>query len=42
VFGKVVEGKDVVDKIKKVKTTNKSGHENVPLDDVVLQKAEVI
>ena len=30
VFGKVVEGKDVVDKIKKVETTNKSGHQNVP------------
>ena len=42
VFGKVVEGKDVVDKIKKVETTNQSGHQNVPLEDVVLQKAEVI
>jgi peptidyl-prolyl cis-trans isomerase B (cyclophilin B) len=42
VFGKVVEGKDVVDKIKKVETTNKSGHQNVPAADVVLQKAEII
>jgi peptidyl-prolyl cis-trans isomerase B (cyclophilin B) len=42
VFGKVVEGKDVVDKIKKVETTNQSGLQNVPLEDVVLQKAEVI
>ena len=42
VFGKVVEGKDVVDKIKKVETTDKSGHQNVPVEDVVLQKAEVI
>jgi peptidyl-prolyl cis-trans isomerase B (cyclophilin B) len=42
VFGKVVEGKDVVDKIKKVETTNKSGHQNVPAEDVVLQKAEII
>lgn len=42
VFGKVIEGKDVVDKIKKVETTNRSGHQNVPSDDVVLQKAEVI
>lgn len=42
VFGKVIEGKDVVDKIKKVETTNRSGHQNVPLEDVVLQKAEVI
>ncbi len=42
VFGKVVEGKDVVDKIKKVETGNKSGHQNVPLDDVIIQKAEEI
>ena len=42
VFGKVVKGKDVVDKIKKVKTGNKSGHQNVPLDDVTIQKAEEI
>ncbi len=42
VFGKVVESKDVVDKIKKVETTTQSGHQNVPLEDVVLQKAEVI
>jgi len=42
VFGKVIEGKDVVDKIKKVETGNKSGHQNVPLDDVILQKAEEI
>ena len=42
VFGKVVEGKDVVDKIKKVETGNKSGHQNVPLDDVTIQKAEEI
>jgi len=42
VFGKVVEGKDVVDKIKKVETTTQSGQQNVPLEDVVLQKAEVI
>ena len=42
VFGKVVEGKDVVDKIKKVETTNKNGHQNVPVEDVVLQKVEVV
>jgi peptidyl-prolyl cis-trans isomerase B (cyclophilin B) len=42
VFGKVVEGKDVVDRIKKVETGNKSGHQNVPLDDVIIQKAEEI
>jgi peptidyl-prolyl cis-trans isomerase B (cyclophilin B) len=42
VFGKVVEGQDVIDKIKKVKTGDYAGHQNVPLDDVVIQKAEVI
>ncbi len=42
VFGKVVGGKDVVDRIKKVETGNKSGHQNVPLDDVIIQKAEEI
>lgn len=42
VFGKIVKGKDVVDKIKKVETGNISGHQNVPLDDVIIQKAEVI
>ena len=42
VFGQVVEGKDVVDKIKKVKTGNRSGHQNVPMEDVVIEKAEVV
>lgn len=42
VFGKVVEGKDVVDMIKKVKTGNHSGHQNVPVEDVVIEKAEVV
>jgi len=42
VFGKVVEGQDVVDKIKKVKTGNRGGHQNVPLEDVVIQSAEVL
>jgi peptidyl-prolyl cis-trans isomerase B (cyclophilin B) len=37
VFGKVVEGMDVVDKIKAVKTTNKGGHGDVPVTDVVIQ-----
>ncbi|MCW5599353.1 MAG: peptidyl-prolyl cis-trans isomerase [Nitrosomonas sp.] len=40
VFGKVVEGKDVVDKIKQVKTGDYAGHQNVPLEDVVITKAE--
>ena len=40
VFGKVVEGKDVVDRIKKVKTGNKAGHQDVPLEDVIIQSVE--
>ena len=42
VFGKVVEGQDVVDRIKKVKTGDRGGHQNVPLEDVVVQKAKVV
>ena len=42
VFGKVVEGMDVVDKIKKVKTGSRSGHQDVPLEDVVITKAEIV
>ena len=42
VFGKVVEGTDVVDKIKEVRTGNKGGHQDVPLEDVIIQKAEEI
>ena len=42
VFGKVVEGKEVVDKIESVKTGNKGGHGDVPLEDVVIIKATVV
>ena len=42
VFGKVVEGMDVVDKIKKVRTGDRGGHQNVPLENVLLEKAEVV
>jgi cyclophilin family peptidyl-prolyl cis-trans isomerase len=40
VFGKVVEGKDVVDKIKKVPTGTTGGHQNVPATPVVIEKVE--
>ena len=42
VFGKVTEGKDVVDAIRKVKTTRTGMHADVPVDDVVIQKAEIV
>lgn len=42
VFGKVINGRDVVDKIRKVKTGDRNGHQNVPLEDVVIEKAVVI
>ena len=42
VFGKVVEGMDIVDKIKAVKTTSKSGHRDVPVEPVIIEKASVI
>jgi cyclophilin family peptidyl-prolyl cis-trans isomerase len=40
VFGKVVEGQDVVDKIRKVPTGNSGGHQNVPTTPVVIEKVE--
>jgi peptidyl-prolyl cis-trans isomerase B (cyclophilin B) len=40
VFGRVVEGQDTVDKIKKVATGNAGGHQNVPRTPVVIEKAE--
>ena len=42
VFGKVVSGTEVLDAIRKVKTGNKSGHQDVPVEDVILTKAEVV
>ncbi len=42
VFGKVVGGMDVVNKIAKVETTRSGGHADVPVDDVMLEHAELI
>ncbi|MDX1696169.1 MAG: peptidylprolyl isomerase [Ketobacteraceae bacterium] len=42
VFGKVVDGNDVIEKIRKVKTTTHGFHENVPVDPVVIESAEVV
>jgi peptidyl-prolyl cis-trans isomerase B (cyclophilin B) len=40
VFGKVVEGRDVVDKIKCVETGSAGFHSDVPVEDVVIERAE--
>lgn len=39
VFGKVIDGMDVVDKIRAVPTTNKAGHQNVPVEPVIIKSA---
>ena len=41
VFGKVVEGMDVVNKIKGVKTGNKGHHQDVPVEAVIIQNVTV-
>jgi peptidyl-prolyl cis-trans isomerase B (cyclophilin B) len=42
VFGKVVEGQDVVDKIKGVKTGRSGMHQDVPQQDVIIERAEIV
>jgi len=42
VFGKVVEGTDVVDAIKGVRTGSSGFHQDVPMEDVVIQKATIV
>jgi peptidyl-prolyl cis-trans isomerase B (cyclophilin B) len=42
VFGKITEGQDVVDKIKGVRTGKRGFHSDVPVEDVIIQKAEVV
>jgi len=39
VFGKVTAGMDIVDKMKKVATTNRMGHQDVPKDNVIIERA---
>ena len=41
VFGKVVEGMDIVDEIEKVETGTQAGHQDVPNEDVVIESVEV-
>ena len=42
VFGKVVEGRDVIDEIKQVKTGKRGAHADVPVEDVIIERAEVV
>ena len=42
VFGKVVDGMTVVDRIKGTPTGTKAGHKNVPLTDALIEKAEIL
>ncbi|NWG86331.1 MAG: peptidyl-prolyl cis-trans isomerase [Hydrogenophilaceae bacterium] len=42
VFGQVVEGKDVVDRIKKVQTGSRAGHQDVPVEPVIIERAELV
>lgn len=41
VFGQVAEGEDIVDKIKGVSTTMRAGHQDVPVEDVVITAATI-
>lgn len=41
VFGKVVDGMDVVQNIKAVATTMRAGHQDVPAEDVIIERAEL-
>ena len=42
VFGKVVEGTDIVDQIRQVKTGTRGMHQDVPLESVIIEKAEIV
>ena len=42
VFGRVTAGTEVVDEIRKVRTANKGFHADVPVEDVIIEKAEII
>ena len=41
VFGKVISGMEVVNKIKGSETTRRAGHQDVPVEDIVIEKAEI-
>ena len=41
VFGMVVDGMDVVNKIKSCQTTSRAGHQDVPVDDIIIESTDV-
>ncbi len=41
VFGKVVDGMDIVDEIAKVETTSRMGHQDVPVEDIIIEETIV-
>lgn len=41
VFGKVIEGMDVIAKMKRVPTTSSMGHQDVPADDIIIERTEI-
>jgi peptidyl-prolyl cis-trans isomerase B (cyclophilin B) len=41
VFGKVIAGMDLINQIKGVETTTQAGHQDVPVEDIVIEKAEI-
>ena len=42
VFGKVVDGLEIVNKIKTVSTTMRAGHQDVPAEDIIIESAEIV
>lgn len=42
VFGRVIDGMRVIDDIRGVPTTTRSGHQNVPVSDVIIDKVEIV
>ena len=42
VFGRMVDGEDVLEKIRNVKTASSRGHQDVPVDSVIIESVEVI
>lgn len=42
VFGRVIEGMDVVEKIEAVDTTHRGGHQDVPVENIIIEKTEIL